>query len=668
MTQEAPLVPTPPHAEKAPSPDLITGLLKDIALVLKIAGGLVGLTSAIFFFRRMTWRQVRTIRATFREPKRLRSHLRLAARGGAERSGEISWLMRVENWFKARRMISSQAGPSSLGEVSPLSLPEEEAGEESEGEEDSARRRAEDWRGLHMRRQREVGLIRSILRQEPSGPVVVTGASGSGKSSMVREILNDRPWTLYLNLQADPVGGSTDFLSLFTKASGYYFPPIELVALGILRQQISEHDAEKALHYTTIVLQQQRSLRNAVGDMTEGPLGVPYPVICVDQMHDIPVSPSSGSLQGRQSVENKEDQAATARAVSFHKFVEWAVYVTDAKLAHVIFVTRPGLISAMDKNLSLRFRREQVYLALMSESMANAYFRYQVNSELTRLGLPKFSDGVITRIVDTLGGNLKDIEQFLSAVLRGRPYKSVLRSMVRDSSFSLEMEMDDLLVSASSEAPGSLEQKEAYKRFLRFWDLLEYMGTSSGAHVPRRELISAVFLSAAHELEEYVTRGVLAHTDVAQHFFQNALLKEETEALEAEARAEREDELSTADKALEEAMRADDHQRQRQLYALQGGLDEHWVMLSAPRLKVAARKLTQDPRLLRLRRVIARAVHNTELRTKQERVLDQRSAIASEISALARTGQPSSKLERKLLGELERLVDLSISLEAESPQ
>ncbi|KNC52238.1 uncharacterized protein AMSG_01067 [Thecamonas trahens ATCC 50062] len=660
------------QAPSAPAADasLVTGLLKDIALVLKIAGGLVGLTSALFFFRRMQWQQVRAIRVAFREPKELRSHLRLAERAFDGDGPRRSWIVKLEDWWKARPMKNASATATAAG-VDASGTGAESGRVDDEEEELSAAARdtlERDWRGLHMRRVREKGLLRSILRQEPSGPVVVTGASGSGKSAMVREVLNDRPWTMYINLYQDPVGGSTDFLTRFVRACGYYYPPIELVALGILRQQITEHDAEKALAYTTMVLQQQRSLRNAMGNVVDGPMGVPFPVFCLDQMHDVPV-PRPGA-----------SEADLARAAAFRKFVDWCVYVTDAKLAHVVFVTRPGLITAMDRHLALRFRREQVYMALMSDGMTKAYFRFQVNAELKRVGLPTLSEATIARVVATLGGNLKDIEHFLSAVLRGRPWKSVLRSMVRDSTFSLEIEMDDMLREAADER-GSKDMREGFKKFLRFWALLKYMAESRRTHVPRRELISAVFLQASHELEDYVARGVLSHTDVAQHYYQNALLTEEKAALEAEALAEeaesgnprRSDEL---DAALEQALRRDDAQAQQRLYAVQGGLDEHWLMPASPRLKVAMRKLVNDPRLKRLEREIAKKVLYLESRKRTDEVIEARRVIAAELeslgvilrSQLANRGYQGLEDEAvdtaaKLLNQLSAYADESAELE-----
>jgi hypothetical protein len=77
----------------------------------------------------------------------------------------------------------------------------------------------------------------------------------------------------------------------------------------------------------TRVLQEQRNLIDEQGERI-------YPIICIDEI---------GQRQSHHIFPSDSSQEKS------HLFLDWCYYLTDAKLAHVLFVTRPDLMGQLDR-------------------------------------------------------------------------------------------------------------------------------------------------------------------------------------------------------------------------------------------------------------------------------------------------------------------------------
>jgi sigma54-dependent transcription regulator len=64
-----------------------------------------------------------------------------------------------------------------------------------------------------------------VVSSEPSGPIVVFGPEGAGKSLIARQVLQDRKFTIYLNMRMQLV---EQFSRAFALESGFYLPSVEI--------------------------------------------------------------------------------------------------------------------------------------------------------------------------------------------------------------------------------------------------------------------------------------------------------------------------------------------------------------------------------------------------------------------------------------------------------
>jgi hypothetical protein len=57
---------------------------------------------------------------------------------------------------------------------------------------------------LFLQRPEKVTFVSEVFNSDPSGPIVLTGPQGSGKTMIVKRCLANRPETVYLDLRAQP--------------------------------------------------------------------------------------------------------------------------------------------------------------------------------------------------------------------------------------------------------------------------------------------------------------------------------------------------------------------------------------------------------------------------------------------------------------------------------
>jgi len=117
-------------------------------------------------------------------------------------------------------------------------------------------------------RRGAVRRLRDMLASPPKGPIVVTGAEGTGTSSVAKSALakSGAPLLLRLNLMENPPsGGKRPFLRALMSSSGYFTRQREAVDLGMLKEGDSEmgvqHDVNDFLLRLTEVLRLKRRRR-----------------------------------------------------------------------------------------------------------------------------------------------------------------------------------------------------------------------------------------------------------------------------------------------------------------------------------------------------------------------------------------------------------------------
>lgn len=126
----------------------------------------------------------------------------------------------------------------------------------------------DETRELWLQRPLKEVFLRSVFDSDPSGPLLLTGPDGSGKSGLLRQVLTNRRNTLYLDLREKPVLNGHELLATFVERSGYLMRPQELLGRAIFERAAGggragrgEDDAEAALWMITEVLKQMRAER-----------------------------------------------------------------------------------------------------------------------------------------------------------------------------------------------------------------------------------------------------------------------------------------------------------------------------------------------------------------------------------------------------------------------
>ena len=192
--------------------------------------------------------------------------------------------------------------------------------------------------------------IRHILASPPVGPLVLSGAEGAGTSSVITDALREAGTDLLLrvDLRERAAGGQRTLMEHVVRASGFYFKNRDLAETGFLRSKKSELDAyevEKCLGIIAEVLTDVKAKREAAESVRKwwvrnaSPVSdlfvprststFPLPVLVLDELH-------------QQQLPDASDSEG------LHALLKWAIFITGAQLAHVVFITRPDVAQALD--------------------------------------------------------------------------------------------------------------------------------------------------------------------------------------------------------------------------------------------------------------------------------------------------------------------------------
>jgi len=366
-------------------------------------------------------------------------------------------------------------------------------------------------------RHTSVRRLKDLLASPPRGPIVVTGAEGTGTSSVAGAALSqgEAPLVLRLNLRENSPssGGKRPFMRALMKSGGYFTRQREAVDLGLLNEGDSDtalqHDVITFLGRLTEVFQAEKVARERMElhpSLSGGLPSVerPLPVVFIDEVHAHP------SLSQADS--------------DFATFLRWAMFVTDGQLAHVLLVSRPEqMIRIEDGNAEFHAMRQRLVINYPSVDQVRSYLISESKGEL--------SEELIDRIVSNIGGQLKNLRLFVHTIQRNRIRFSSEQHPPQHSPFipqhnnngrvseACEILLKDLIADSKELVLRTWDRlvKEhdipSYKRALRYWKMASIIAKRET--MPRQDMVNQVFGPgkgvSASEIEDYVASGLLTY-------------------------------------------------------------------------------------------------------------------------------------------------------------
>jgi hypothetical protein len=222
---------------------------------------------------------------------------------------------------------------------------------------------------LFLMRAGKVSFLRDHIDGDPSGPLVVTGPAGAGKTMLLRRALADRPHSVYLSLRASPCSSGEALSLALVQSAGYLMPPTELLSRAIFNRDLATGataiELERALRLITDVLVAEKARGWVVkGAGKRGGEGLPLvlpPVICIDELNSGEIS--NGLLDDSQ----------------FWKIVDWAMHLGDNRLAHVVFACGLEVADLLDAFGGFRMRRSRIHFDFPRVGTVHDYFSKVLN-------------------------------------------------------------------------------------------------------------------------------------------------------------------------------------------------------------------------------------------------------------------------------------------------
>ena len=107
-----------------------------------------------------------------------------------------------------------------------------------------------------------------------------------------------------------------------------------VVQIGLLKGKATQLDSEIETclsRLTEVFVKYRESHSRWFTSITEHDAQIKAPVILLDELHSV------------------DPSAVIEESSEFGKLLRWALFVTEAGLAHVIFVTRPDVDLALDR-------------------------------------------------------------------------------------------------------------------------------------------------------------------------------------------------------------------------------------------------------------------------------------------------------------------------------
>lgn len=331
---------------------------------------------------------------------------------------------------------------------------------------------------LWLQRPNKVDFLVSHLQGIPNGPLVVTGPEGSGKTGLLRQVLSRRPNTIYVDMREHPVTSGHEFIEVFTRECGYLLPPNELLGRAIFTQAATlAKETDKALDSIVQVLKQLKH---------DGVWGDHPPTICVDE---ITRSMSTATKGGNSRAPLTEDK-------NFQIFLDWCIFLTSSRLAHVVLSCTPDIADEIDARASFAVRRQKLHIDYPRNASVKAFFSDVVNDYLQQIS-PIADDGEeregkwktpyedaateleeqaeqrakgpepspmkkavenipvknpprplstaeIDTIINSIGGHLNDIDVLIGQISQGQPWQEAIQRLLADSVQQVENLLEGL--------------------------------------------------------------------------------------------------------------------------------------------------------------------------------------------------------------------------------
>uniref|UniRef100_A0A7S2RIP1 ATPase domain-containing protein n=1 Tax=Mucochytrium quahogii TaxID=96639 RepID=A0A7S2RIP1_9STRA len=342
-------------------------------------------------------------------------------------------------------------------------------------------------------RELELGVLRHHLLNSKPKMGFVTGPESCGKSWLVLETLRDVDNVLKVDLHKEQVSvgsaGASELLDHLVRRSGYYYPTSILSDLGLISARPSgetrqgtnplgnpRREVELALNYLEHAFKQ---LKEESGQ---------NPCIFIDELH---------SLRGNALKSN-----------DFVRFLQWAMHITDAGLANVIFVGDESTLYQLDQeHQALRQRR--------------AHFPIDypiVKPDLIKVALRQVDDGKIfdgaaeaKLLCESFGGQLRDMEKAIGFADNGQALQSTVSRMITETSHFVQNGCLEPILEGLTDTSDVRSLQEIYKRYMRCWKMICLFSESDEQKILHDRLVYEVFEEYGHEIDEYVEKGILRY-------------------------------------------------------------------------------------------------------------------------------------------------------------
>jgi trimeric autotransporter adhesin len=223
---------------------------------------------------------------------------------------------------------------------------------------------------LFLPRPDKTAFLAEVFSADPSGPILITGPQGSGKTAAIKQVLKGRFQTVYLDLRAQPVTTGEALTLAFVEQAGFLMPPRELVGRAVFAasatsSQTASFEIEKAFRLIREVLRADKAsgLRGWISPGSNGQPVITPPLLCIDEL-------------------NVSDVSALSEDPAFWRFIEWSLYMTDNRLANVAISCSTEVAEMLDAHPGFRARRHRIFFDFPRAKSVAHYFKNVVNTQL----------------------------------------------------------------------------------------------------------------------------------------------------------------------------------------------------------------------------------------------------------------------------------------------
>lgn len=450
-----------------------------------------------------------------------------------------------------------------------------------------------------FKRDVEIRFLQKWFKGLPTGPMLVVGPAGSGRSHMIRQALNGRKMVIYVDYLKEPVVSGEEFMGTFIQNTGYQIQtPNEISKIFMREEQrknkITAHEAEKAL---SVIFDYFVSLKESNKDYD-------IPIICLDNFHH--------QFQVNENIDP-----------FWAKLMDWFMHVTDAKLAHVVLVPAIGFSYPHLFELpGFRSKRVTIYVDFPRIERIRAYIK-DVCSTMEIEGVETYYERkkMIDWIANCVGGHMDDLMQTLYAIYKGERYGNVLRRLITDTVSFVEEKLE-LILSEADGAKDSKTKEEVYKRYLRAWKMMDILREKE--YIKRRELVSMVFNEHTKELQQYLNWGLVTYINQRPD-----IQGVDSASSDIEFHSSNENRIPSFWRIYDEKAEQveptkpeeniDEKDEQVVTSLLNSSLESLLVCAASPRIRIAFDLLLKDNKLLKQREKVKLFLEKKDLQEKLEK-------------------------------------------------